>query len=195
MKGLPRILFALLALVLAAAFVYSRLSSRSSFSGTVIEAMPQAPDLTLEGSDGGQHKLSDWNGKVRLVFFAYTHCPDTCPLTLAALARQYEALGEPADLQIIMITVDPRRDTPARLKEYLARFHRSFVGLTGTPEQIARVSSAFYAGYGSGLGKVVQHSDEVRVLDKAGRLRAVYNQEKLAREDLYHDLPQILRWP
>ena len=195
MKGLPQILFALLALVLAAAFAYSRLSPRSSFSGTVIEAMPQAPDLTLEGSDGKAHKLSDWNGKVRLVFFAYTHCPDTCPLTLAALARQFEALKEPADLQVIMITVDPRRDTPARLKEYLTRFHRSFVGLTGTPVQIARVSSAFYAGYGSGLGGVVQHSDEVRILDKAGRFRAVYNQEKLAREDLYHDLPQILRWP
>jgi len=194
-KGLPRILFALLALVLAAAFAYSRLSPRSSFSGTVIEAMPQVPDLTLEGSDGRPHKLSDWNGKVRLVFFAYTHCPDTCPLTLAALARQFEALKEPADLQVVMITVDPRRDTPARLKEYLARFHRSFVGLTGTPEQIARVSSAFYAGYSSGGGGVVQHSDEVRILDKAGRFRAVYNQEKLAREDLYHDLPQILRWP
>jgi len=192
---LPRILFALLALVLAAAFAYSRLSPRSSFSGTVIEAMPQVPDLTLEGSDGRPHKLSDWNGKVRLVFFAYTHCPDTCPLTLAALARQFEALKEPADLQVVMITVDPRRDTPARLKEYLARFHRSFVGLTGTPEQIARVSSAFYAGYSSGGGGVVQHSDEVRILDKAGRFRAVYNQEKLAREDLYHDLPQILRWP
>ena len=75
MKGLPRILFALLALVLAAAFAYSRLSPRSSFSGTVIEAMPQVPDLTLEGSDGRPHKLSDWNGKVRLVFFAYTIAP------------------------------------------------------------------------------------------------------------------------
>ena len=188
-------MFALLALALAGAFAYSRLQGQtsSSLSGTLIEAMPQAPDLALEGSDGKTHRLSDWNGKTRLVFFAYTHCPDTCPLTLAALARQYEELGEPQDLQVIMITVDPRRDTPERLKGYLAQFHRSFRGLTGTPEQIAQISSGFYAGYsGSGL---VQHSDEVRVVDRAGRFRVVYNQEKLAKQELYHDLPQILRWP
>lgn len=160
--------------------------------GTAIEAAPRVPDTVLSGSDGRPHTLRSWKRKVTLAFFAYTHCPDTCPLTLAALARSYESLGSPKDLQVVMITVDPSRDSPERLKHYLAKFNSSFIGLTGTAAQIAQVSTAFYVGY-RGENESIEHTDAIMVIDRSSKFVLVYNQDDLTRQILHKDLPGILR--
>ncbi len=192
MKFLTPILLALV-LLLAGYLLYTRgfKSHTPSLHGTALETPKALPPLELDGSDGKKHHLSDWKGKHVLVFFAYTHCPDVCPLTLAALARSFESLKSPLELQILMVTVDPARDTPQRLREYLSKFNSSFVGLTGTPAHIAQLSSAFYAGY-SGSGIQIAHTDAILLLDPLGRFVRVYNQESLTKQELHHDLVRLL---
>lgn len=119
-----------------------------------------APPLADSGTAqiGGSFRLTDQNGKTvsdsdfrgkpMLVFFGFTHCPDICPTTLATYSAALNALGEQAKgVTPIFITVDPERDTPARLKEYLANFHPAVIGLTGTREQIEAVSKQYKAYY------------------------------------------------
>jgi protein SCO1 len=193
MKFLTPILLALV-LLLAGYLLYTRgfkPSQTQDLHGTALETPKTLPPLELDGSDGKKRQISDWKGKHVLVFFAYTHCPDICPLTLAALARSFESLKSPANLQILMVTVDPARDTPQRLHEYLSKFNSSFVGLTGTPAQIAQLSSAFYAGY-SGSGIQIAHTDAMMLLDRDGRFVRVYNQGNLAKQELHRDLQRLL---
>jgi len=102
----------------------------------------------LTDQNGRRVRDSDLHGKVALVFFGFTHCPDVCPITAASLARTLKLLGERADQVVpVFITVDPERDTPQVIKTYLAGFDPRFVGLTGSPEQIAAVAAAYKAYY------------------------------------------------
>ena len=84
-----------------------------------------------------------WQGETLLVFFGYANCPDVCPLTMAELAKIYRDPGEPEDLQVVMIMVDPSRGTPQRIEGYVEGFHTDFVGLSGEPTAITKVASAF----------------------------------------------------
>ncbi|MBB6099616.1 protein SCO1/2 [Deinobacterium chartae] len=180
-------------LVIAAYFGYRALA-RPELRGTPVQAQPLVTSAALTGSDGRTHRLEDFRGKVTLVFFGYANCPDVCPLTLGNLARTYEDLGSPRDLQVAMITVDPENDTPGRLRSYMKQFNPAFLGLTGEPSEIARTAAAFYVFSNNRGGGLVDHSDQVMVVDRQGRLRLIYNQEKLGRGELHADLPEILRW-
>lgn len=104
--------------------------------------------FTLTDQLGQTVRDSDFRGKLMLVFFGYTHCPDVCPLTVAALSQALKLLGDRADKVVpVFITVDPRRDSPRVIKAYLANFDQRIVGLTGTPEQIKPVAAAYRAFY------------------------------------------------
>ena len=114
------------------------------FHGTELRSPQPAKDFTLTGSGGKPVRLSDFQGKLVVLYFGYTYCPDVCPTTLAELAQAMRKLGKKADqVQVIMVTVDPDRDTPEHLAEYVAFFNPNFVGLSGTPDQIAAAAAAY----------------------------------------------------
>lgn len=165
--------------------------------GTKIENPTDVGDTTLIGRDGETHRLADWQGKLVLVFFGYANCPDVCPLTMAKLARTYEALGSPEDLQVIMVTVDPERDTAEQISNYAKGFNADFVGLTGSPEAIAQASARFYVGAKRIVGAegiadgTVAHSSHVTLVDRTGRMRLIYTQDKL-NGMLQEDLESLL---
>jgi protein SCO1/2 len=122
-------------LLSSGAFVWS--------SGEAAAPPPGGP-FTLQDGDGKPVTDRDFRGKYMLVYFGYTFCPDACPTTLNAVADALDRLGAKADqIQAIFITVDPKRDTPAVMKQYVAAFSPHLIGLTGSPEQIAQVAKAY----------------------------------------------------
>jgi len=157
-----------------------------------------APELNLAGSDGKVLELQRYRGKVVALGFGYTHCPEICPTTLARLAKARASLGPAArDLQVIYVTVDPERDDPARMREFLSHFDGTFIGGTGTPAQLARVyrdygvTAVKHAGSTPGV-YAMEHSSFVYLIDRAGRLRAMvpYGEQP---GDVAHDAALLLK--
>ncbi|WP_374599803.1 SCO family protein [Brevundimonas sp.] len=132
----------------------------------------------LVDQDGKPVDQSILNGKWSLVFFGFTYCPDYCPTTLAALEATQRQLGDKArDVQIVFITVDPARDTPQAMKDYLSSdgFPEGVIGLTGTPEQVRTAADAYRAYYsqvGEGEGYTMNHSLTVYLMGPDGKFRA-----------------------
>jgi protein SCO1/2 len=116
----------------------------SPFHGTLLQAPEPASAFTLTTHHGQPVSLDRFHGQLVVVFFGYTHCPDNCPATLATLAQALQLLGEDAEsVQVLFISVDPARDTTARLTTYLNPFHPNFLGLTGTAEEITQVAAQY----------------------------------------------------
>lgn len=138
-------------------------------------------DFELAGAAGTRVRLQDFRGRVVLLFFGYTHCPDVCPTTLLALKQAQDGLGPSADQpQVLMVSVDPRRDPPDQLADYVHFFDPRFVGLSGTPEEIDKVARqyrVFYRPGGTGGRDSVAHSGYIYALDRAGRVRALLGAE------------------
>jgi protein SCO1 len=140
-------------------------------------AMPAGGDFTLQ-SAAGPVSLKDYQGKVVLVYFGYTYCPDICPTALAATAEGLKLLApeELAKVVTLFISVDPERDTPARLTEYAEFFHPNIVGLTGTPENLADIGKRYGVFYArqkvatAGNGYVVDHTSDTYVVGQNGQL-------------------------
>jgi protein SCO1/2 len=156
----------------------------------------QAPDFSLEGSDGRALNLSRFKGKVVLLGFGFTWCPSVCPTTLATLAQTRRKLGSAAaaDVQIVYITVDPERDKAERMKEYLAAFDPTFVGGTGTVERLAGVRKdygVFAEKKGQGKDYQVAHSSFTYLIDRSGSLRALMPYGH-GPDDYVHDLRILL---
>jgi protein SCO1 len=154
----------------------------------------EAPDFTLQGSDGRELKLSRYRGKVVVMGFGFTSCPDVCPVTLGTLAAARRALGAAAaDVQVIYVTVDPERDDAGRMRAYLRGFDPTFVGGTGTVAQIAavrKVYGVFADRKPAGEGYSVAHSSFTYLIDRAGRIRGLMPYGH-SPADYVHDL-QIL---
>ncbi|QYF86610.1 SCO family protein [Brevundimonas sp. PAMC22021] len=135
-------------------------------------------DFQLVNQDGQPVDQTILNGKWSLVFFGFTYCPEFCPTTLAEMAAVQQQLGEQArDLQMVFISIDPERDTPRALKDYLSSdgFPQGTIGLTGTPEQVAqaaRAYRAFYQKVGEGEGYTMNHALTVYVMGPDGKFRA-----------------------
>ncbi|MBX3607552.1 MAG: SCO family protein [Piscinibacter sp.] len=133
--------------------------------------------LSLPDQDGKLRTLADFKGKVTVVFFGYTQCPDVCPTTMAELAQVKQSLGADGEkVQGVFVSVDPERDTPQLLKAYLANFDPSFVALRGTPEQTAAAAKEFKVFYAKVPGKTegsytVDHTAGSYIFDQSGRLR------------------------
>lgn len=135
-------------------------------------------DFTLVNQDGETVDQSILNGKWSLIFFGFTHCPDYCPTTLGVLEVVQKELGDEAkDLQIVFISIDPARDTPQMLKDYLSSdgFPKGVIGLTGTDEQVQEVSKAYRAFYqkvGEGEAYTMNHSLTVYLMGPDGKFRS-----------------------
>lgn len=143
-----------------------------------IPVVPAGGDFRLQSADGPV-SLSDLRGKVVLVYFGYTFCPDICPTSLAFAAQALNSLGreELARTRIMFVSVDPERDTPAKLKEYAAFFHPNMIAVSGDAADVAEVARRYGAGYarqetGSSGGYVVDHTSATYVVDPRGKLVA-----------------------
>ena len=150
------------------------------FQGVDITGADYARDLQLPDQNGQPRSLKDFAGKVVVVFFGYTQCPDVCPTSMSELAEVKRSLGANGDrLQGIFVTVDPERDTPEMLKAYMANFDPSFLALRGTPEQLAAVAKDFKIYYKRVDGQTptsytMDHSAGSYIYDTQGRLRVYY---------------------
>jgi len=155
----------------------------------------EAPDFSVRGSDGTALTLSRYRGKVVLLGFGYTSCPNVCPVTLAVLAQAHRKLGPlGSQVQVIYLTVDPERDNAERLKQYLAAFDPTFVGGTGTAAQMAAVRSSYGVTaekHGTGSDYAVAHSSFVYLITRDGRLRALMPFGHKA-DDYVHDISMLL---
>ncbi|MCK6390685.1 MAG: SCO family protein [Azonexus sp.] len=170
-------LAALLALILVGVFLFWHPDNGPA--QRPVTTLPPGGDFTLMSADG-KVSLSDYRGKVTLVYFGYTYCPDICPTSLAATAGGLQMLSadERAKLAMFFVSVDPKRDTPERLKEYASFFDPMIIGMTGTPAAIAEVAGRYGVFYSeqavetAGDGYVVDHSAETYLIGKDGQLLA-----------------------
>lgn len=135
-------------------------------------------DFTLTDHTGAPFRMADQQGKVVLLYFGFTNCPDFCPQTLAKIRRAYEIIGaRSAKVQTVMVTVDPDRDTPEALKRFMDYYEIGALGLRGSPEEIRQVAAQFGVFYqraplpGSALGYTVDHSTQLFLIDQEGRVR------------------------
>lgn len=190
MKRLLLLTLSLAALGTAGYGAFRWLTPAPALHGTLLDTPRPVGAVELIAEGDRRVTLSAWQGRLVVVFFGFTHCPDICPLTMARLGKIYRDLGEPADVQVVMITVDPARDTPEVIQRYAAQFHPSFVGLSGTPADIADAARTFFVGFREIAGGQFIHTDAVVLLDRETRMRAVYGQDKVLR--LEDDLRTIL---
>lgn len=152
------------------AFLY--FTSKPSFRGAVITPPWSAPEINLTDHNGRPFKMSDQHGKVVLLYFGYVNCPDECPLTMAHLKLALESLGDRArDVQVIMVSTDPVRDTPQALKDFMEHFNPLFLGLTGTPGELQKVWKDYGVTVEAG-GET--HSTYLYVIDPAGNVRETF---------------------
>ena len=171
----------------------------ASFRGTTYaEPYPPASDIALTRADGTGFQLSGMRGKIVLLFFGYTSCPDVCPTTLAELNQAMGQLGDDAkNVQVVFVTVDPGRDTPERVQEYVNHFNSNFIGLSGTEDELTKVWND-YGTYReivegtSALGYLVNHTARVTLVDADGNLRVSFSFE-MPVDDIVHDLKLILK--
>jgi protein SCO1/2 len=165
------------ALVLAGCEPAGSPASKQVFRGVDITGADYARNLTLPDQNGKVRNLADFKGKVVVVFFGYTQCPDVCPTTMAELAQIKKAMGKDGDrVQGIFVSVDPERDTPEILKGYMASFDSSFVALRGTPDETKAAAKEFKVFYGKVPGKTegsytVDHTAGSFIFDPAGKVR------------------------
>jgi protein SCO1 len=170
------------------------------FRGTeYVAPYPAAPEIVLTRDDGSSFRLSEMRGKIVLLFFGYTSCPDICPTTLAELNQALGKLGEgdAAQVQIVFVTVDPDRDTPERAQTYVNHFNSSFIGLSGSETELEKV----WGGYGvfreivegtSAAGYLVNHTARVTLVDRNGNMRVSFGFD-MPVEDIVHDLKLVLK--
>lgn len=167
------------------------------FNGSDISGTGLGRDLSIPDTSGQLRTLGDYEGKVVIAFFGFTQCPDVCPTALAELAQTMELLGDQADqVQVLLISVDPERDTPQVLSEYVSAFHPDFVGLTGSAEQLHKTAQSFKAYYAKAPGPTpeqysMDHSASFYVFDKKGDVRVLISGDSSA-EDIASDVRQLL---
>ena len=187
-----------LAAVALAASLLACTAGGPQFKASDITGSSFGRDFELRDPQGATRRLADFRGKAVVVFFGYTQCPDVCPTTLAALAEAMKDLGPDADrVQVLFITVDPDRDTPALLAQYVPAFDRRFLGLYGDAEATARTAKEFKIIYqkvpGSSVGTyTMDHSAGTYVFDPQGRLR-LYVANGQGADVFAHDLRELLR--
>jgi len=184
-------------LLLLAALPASVLANTPRLKAGVFEPAQAAPEFALKGSDGAALNLARFKGKLVLLVFGFTNCPEVCPTTLATLAQARKQLGsDAADVQVVYVTVDPERDDIPRIRQYLTAFDPSFIGGTEAPDKLA----AMRKRYGVVAEKIaskqpnaygMNHSTSVWLIDRTGKLRAMmpYGHEA---KDFVHDLQLLL---
>jgi protein SCO1/2 len=164
----------------SSAYLLIHSMERIGFYGVLRER--EAPDFTLQSHDGRSVKLSDFRGRVVLLFFGYTHCPDVCPTTMQKIKQALVGLGDLSGrVQVLFITVDPERDTQDKLSEYVPHFDKSFIGLTGTPQEIKEVASNYNVYYersytaDTHTGYLMSHTSSVFLITPRGKQLLTYS--------------------
>ncbi|MFL6659087.1 MAG: SCO family protein [Massilia sp.] len=185
--------------LLAGLFLLPAMLFAAEMKGGVFNPPRAAPEIALPASNGQPFKLSQYRGKVVVLEFGYTHCLDVCPVSLATLTQARQKMGTAAaEVQVVFITVDPARDNAARLRTYLAPFDPSFIGVTGTPAQIAAllkdygISAEKRMVDGSKSDYTMHHSSYLYFIDRAGRQRSLMPFGRPAA-DIVHDLQLLLK--
>jgi len=189
--------FLLIGAVAAGVFLFSK---PNSFRGTMYaEPYPPAPEIELIRANGASFRLREMRGNTVLLFFGYTSCPDVCPTTLAELKQALEKLDEEdaKQVQVLFVTVDPERDTPERVQEYVNHFNTDFIGLSGAESELAEV----WQDYGvfrenvegnSAAGYLVDHTARLTLIDRNGNLRLSYAFDTPV-DNIVHDLKLLLK--
>jgi protein SCO1/2 len=150
-----------------------------TFAGTLMQSPQPALDFTLTGPDG-EMSLSSLRGKQVILFFGYSSCPDICPAALSVLRRAVNQLGKKAEqVQVVMVTVDPARDTPEILNRYVRQFNPAFIGLSGDLEKTTQIASQYGVFFEKRPGAdaehyTVDHTATLLLIDAKGYLRVVY---------------------
>lgn len=175
----------------------SPVAKPASFNAVDITGAEYGRGLSLPDANGQVRTLADFKGKLVVVFFGFTQCPDVCPTTLTELAQVKKALGADGErVQGVFITVDPERDTPEILKAYVGAFDPGFVALRGTPEQTAATAKDFKVFYAKVPGKTegaytMDHTAGAYVFDASGRVR-LFTRQGAGAAALTSDLKQLL---
>ncbi len=182
------------------AFLLISCEKKDSFNGTLYDK--PAKEFCLTGwKDGKERKvcLSEFRGKAVFMFFGYTHCPDVCPAALQTLARTMKLLDEEerSKVQVLFISVDPERDTPEVSQKYAEFFYPTFLGLTGTPEEIKKVTKDYMAFYSkvegqSEGGYLVDHTAYIYLIAPDGTLKLIYPSTKQKPELMAEDVRKLL---
>jgi protein SCO1 len=197
---------AAIGLALLASFLFTRYSAyrtvQENFYGQALVPAKPAFDFHLVDQDGKPFQLSQMRGKAVLFSFGFTHCPNVCPTTLSDLARVYQALPahDQKKVQILFVSVDPHRDRPETLKNYVPYFNDSFIGLTGTEDQVAEAAKAYGAYYeiikdsGADPGTyTVNHSALTYLITPDGKWKLLYNFDQLGdSKKMVQDIQQVL---
>lgn len=173
-------------------------AQNTALKSGVFDPPRMAPDFSLPSSLDHPFTLSEQRGKVLVLGFGFSHCTNVCPMTLANLAQTYKNLGELAgQVQVVYMTVDPERDTPARLRDYLANFNSRFIGVTGSADELAAVRQVYgiiakKEVHKNGGTYEVHHSSYIYLIDREGLLRALVPFGKSA-DDITHDIKILLQ--
>jgi protein SCO1/2 len=171
-------------------------AGKPKFELTDITGVAWGKKLELTDYNGKRRTLDDFKGKVVVLFFGFTHCPEACPTTLSELAAVAKELGpDAARMQVLIVTVDPERDTPEVLRQYVPSFNPTFLGLYGTPAETAAAAKEFKVYVQKqaqpGGGYTVDHSAGTFIFDREGRLRLFANYGAGAKA-LLHDIRLLL---
>lgn len=167
------------------------------FKGSDISGTKLGQQWKLTDMNGQVRDQSSFAGKVQLVFFGFAQCPDVCPTSLSELAEVMKLLGPDAErVQVLLVTVDPERDTPEVLRKYISSFDPRFLGLTGTPEQVRQAASSFKAFYSKvprpGGDYTMDHSASFYLLDRKGEARVLLSNNAGAAA-IAHDIKALLK--
>jgi len=195
-----RAAIALAAAAFSAPFAAGCGSGAPKFKASDVTGTQFGREFALVDHNGQPRTLADFRGKAVVLFFGYTQCPDVCPTTLAELAEAMRRLGpDAARVQVLFVTVDPERDTPQLLKQYVPAFDPSFLGLTGDPAAIERTAKEFKIIYRKQPGTTpgsytMDHSAGTFVYDPQGRLR-VYVGYGQGPDVFAHDILELLHSP
>lgn len=161
------------------------------FKSTVVPPVEWGGNFKLTAHDGKPFDTAALAGKVQVLFFGFTHCPDICAPTLARLAQVKKALGpDSSRVQVLFVTVDPEHDTPVQLKKYLAGFDTTFIGLTGSVTETLAVQRD-HKIFSEAEGSTFTHTSSLMVKDKQGRLKLVMN-ESLSVQEMADDLRLLI---
>ena len=184
-------------LTVGAALLAACSEKKLVFNSIDISGGEMGQDFAISDHNGQLRKLADFTGKVVVVFFGYTQCPDVCPTTMTELVEVKRLLGKDGErLQPLFITVDPQRDTPELLKAYMANFDPTFLALCPTPAQLAEVAASFKVYYkkvgdDKSLSYTMDHSAGSYVFDPKGRVR-LFVRYGLGAQPLAADITQLL---
>ena len=181
---------AILAVLILAAGVLIA-TRQPSLRGSVINPPAPAAEIKLTDSNGQAFSLSSQRGKIVLLYFGYTNCPDECPATMAKLKLTMGLLGNLAqNVQVLMVTTDPARDNAAQMKKWMTGFYPTFLGLMGTADQLQQAYNAYGVTVEDG-GE--SHTTYLYVIDAKGNLRLTFDGPSMDPQDVADDVQTLLK--